>query len=303
MIKMNAPKLEVEKLREIHDFLISIAKKAGEMITSAKPSTGGAGTKKNSVDLVTETDQAVEKMISTTLQEKYPSFEFVGEETYKPGTRLTPAPTFIVDPIDGTTNFVHGYPYVSISLGLAVNLKPVVGVVYNPFTTQLFTAIEDQGSYLQIGQGPKQKLPLREPQAMESLGDLQICVEWGSDRSGNDFKVKSEVFKKLAGSKEEGGAMVHSLRSFGSAALNLSGVAAGYLDMYWEGGCWAWDVCAGWAILSEAGGRVVDGNPGNWTPILEERRYLAVRAGDGQDQMIDQFWKVVGSVGKLDVGV
>lgn len=300
-----ATTLETSQLREVHDFLIGIAKKAGEMIINARPTTDSSETKKNSVDLVTETDQAVEKMVSSALQEKYPTFEFIGEETYKPGTRLSDKPTFIVDPIDGTTNFVHGFPYVSISLGLAVERKPAVGVVYNPFTGQLFTAITGQGAYLKIGDGHQQKLPLREPQTMEDLGQLQIVVEWGSDRSGNDFTMKSEVFSKLAAAKEDGGAMVHSLRSFGSAALNLSGVAAGYLDMYWEGGCWAWDVCAGWTILNEAGGRMVDANPGNWEPMLEERRYLAVRAGQGQEKMIKQFWDVVSSSGsgKLNVGI
>lgn len=75
--------------------------------------------------------------------------------------------------------------------------------------------------------------------------------------------------------------MVHSLRSLGSAALNLCAVAAGHIDVYWEGGCYAWDVCAGWCILSEAGGVVVDANPGGWRIGLDQRRYLGVR-GDGE---------------------
>lgn len=89
-------------LQEVHDFLVEVAYKAGEMITTAVPSEASSGTKKNSADLVTETDQAVEKMVSDTLREKYPSFRFMGEETYKPGDELTADPTFIVDPIDGT---------------------------------------------------------------------------------------------------------------------------------------------------------------------------------------------------------
>ncbi|KAL1610418.1 hypothetical protein SLS60_002085 [Paraconiothyrium brasiliense] len=80
-------------LQGVHDFMIEIARKVGERITSATPSTGAAGSKKNSVDLVTETDQAVEKIISTSLHEKYPNFSFMGEETYKPGDKLTDAPT------------------------------------------------------------------------------------------------------------------------------------------------------------------------------------------------------------------
>jgi myo-inositol-1(or 4)-monophosphatase len=222
----------------------------------------------------------------------------MGEETYKPGDTLTASPTFIVDPIDGTTNFVHAYPYVSISLGFAVDRIPTVGVVYNPFTKTMYSAIKGQGAFLN-GATP---LPLKQsPEPLDDLSNCLVAVEWGSDRSGNDLAVKSKTFTKLCASKEEGGAMVHSLRSLGSAALNLCAVAAGQLDVYWEAGCWAWDVCAGWVILSEAGGIMADANPGNWNPRIEERRYLAVRKGEGQKGLVEQFWAVV--EGRFEVGI
>jgi len=221
----------------------------------------------------------------------------MGEETYTPTSPLTAAPTFIVDPIDGTTNFIHAYPYVSISLGFATNKIPTVGVIYNPFTSTLYTAIRGRGAFLNL----TTPLPLRSPAPpLGSLGECLVAVEWGSDRSGNDYKVKVETFRRLAAAKEEGGAMVHSLRSFGSAALNLCGVASGALDVYWEAGCWAWDVCAGWVILEEAGGMVVDANPGNWEPGIEERRYMAVRAGEGQRRIVEEMWGCV--EGKFEVG-
>lgn len=288
-------------LQEIHDFLISIAKKAGDMITSARPSTAVSGSKKNSADLVTETDQAVEKMVSTSLKEKYPNYSFMGEETYQPGDKLTSNPTFIVDPIDGTTNFVHAYPYVSISLGFAIDHVPTVGVVYNPFTNTLYSGIKGKGSFLTDATHNHARLPLREPEPLTGLDKCVVAMEWGSDRSGNDYNVKVDTFRKLCASKEDGGAMVHGLRSFGSAALNLCGVASGSLDAYWEAGCWAWDVCAGWVILREAGGIVVDANKGNWEPRIEERRYLAVRKGDGQKELVEELWGHV--CGILEVGV
>jgi myo-inositol-1(or 4)-monophosphatase len=303
-------------LQEIHDFMISIAKQAGERIVSAKPTTDTAGSKKNcknprstpssysanqtlhtAVDLVTETDRAVETLISTSFRERYPHFSFMGEETYQPGDKLTDAPTFICDPIDGTTNFVHRYPYVSISLGFAVNLEPTIGIVYNPFTATLYSAIKGKGAYM----NQEHKLPLAPPAPFEGLSSCLVAVEWGSDRSGNDFRVKSETFKRLAATKEEGGGMVHGLRSFGSAALNLCGVASGGLDIYWEAGCWAWDVCAGWVILREAGGKMVDANPGKWSPRIDERRYFAVRGGEGQNEVIEEFWALVD--GAFEVGV
>jgi myo-inositol-1(or 4)-monophosphatase len=273
-------------------------------------------------DIVTETDQAVEKMVSTTLSSKYPTFSFMGEETYKPGDLLTEAPTFICDPIDGTMNFVHRYHDVSISLGLAIKLEPVVGVIYNPFTNILWGGIKGKGSYTQVGglDGEKKKLPLVPPSKMTDLTQCLVVVEWGSERQGNDFECRSSTFKKLTAKKEEGGAMIQGLRSVGSAALNLCEVAQGSFDCYWEGGCWAWvrqpepfetslnepliilqDVCAGVVILREAGGIFVDGNPGNWEPRIDARRHLAVRAGEGQRAIVEEFWSHI--VGKFEVGL
>lgn len=246
-------------------------------------------------------------MVSTRLQSKYPTYAFVGEETYVPGqTRVTDAPTFIVDPIDGTTNFVHGFPEACISLGFAVARQPAVGVVYNPFHDLLFTAVAGRGSYMQRAAaacppGPRLRLPLagrgdaaRAP-PLRGLASALLAVEWGSARDGPAFELKAATFRALAASREAGGAMVHSLRSLGSAALNLCACAAGQVDMYWEGGCWAWDVAAGWAILAEAGGRMVGGNPGDWDVAIDGRVYLAVRgAPSGQDELVQELWGVIG---------
>ena len=152
--------------------------------------------------------------------------------------------------------------------------------------------------------GPARRLPLAgSPRPLEGLGTALVAVEWGSSRDGPNFDVKVETFRRLAASGEAGGAMVHSLRSMGSAALNLAAVAAGQLDAYWEGGCWAWDVCAGWCILTEAGGIMASGNPGDWEPALEERMYLAVRgAPSGQKEFVEDFWKVMGD-GRMDYSV
>lgn len=229
----------------------------------------------------------------------------MGEETYQPGDKLTTSPTFIVDPIDGTTNFFHGHPYVAVSLGLAIERKPVVGIVYNPFTQHLYSGIKGRGSFLQIGgrggaQEAKQRLPLREPEPLRDLSHALVAVEWGSDRSGKDYQVKVDTFKKLCQSKEEGGAMVHGIRSLGSAELNLCAVAAGSLDVYWESGCWAWDVCAGWVIVEESGGLMVGCHQGDWEPEVEQRRYMAVRGGEGNKKIVEEFWGCV--VGRLEVG-
>jgi myo-inositol-1(or 4)-monophosphatase len=256
--------------------------------------------------MVTETDKAVEEMVSSTLHQKYPTFSFMGEETYKPGSRVGPEPTFVVDPIDGTTNFIHSFPYACISLGLSINCRPAIGVVYNPFLDILYTGIKGQGSFMVTRPGGavlERRLPLsKKPAPLEGLAKALVAVEWPAARDGPNFEVKADTFRRLTASKETGGCMVHSLRSMGSAALNLCHLAAGQIDLYWEGGCWAWDVCAGWCILSEAGGIMVGGNPGLWEPALEERKYLAVRpAPSGQKEIVEEFWSAI--VGKQDYEV
>ncbi|ROW04524.1 hypothetical protein VMCG_04992 [Cytospora schulzeri] len=307
-------------LKEIHDNLVTIAFEAGRMILGANVNSISTDTKLNSVDIVTETDKAVEKHVTTRLQTLYPAILFVGEETYVAGeTKVTDAPTFIVDPIDGTTNFVHGFPNACISLGLAIARRPAVGVVYNPFQDLLYTGIKGQGAYVQRNASLAARGILKEKEGGEDsgckkvrlpasgggdgnkappLGDLStalLACEWGSSRDGPNFDVKADTFRKLAASKETGGSMVHSIRNLGSAALNLCAVAEGSLDVYWEGGCYAWDVCAGWCILAEAGGLVASGNPGDWEPELDARVYLAVRgAPAGQREIVEEFWGVIG---------
>ncbi|KAK4192725.1 hypothetical protein QBC35DRAFT_483173 [Podospora australis] len=296
-------------LNEIHDTLVAVAFQAGAKMKAAKPSALTAGTKMNAVDIVTETDQAIEALVSSILREKYPSFSFVGEETYVKGvTKVTDAPTFICDPIDGTQNFVHGFPAACISLGFTLNRKPVVGVVYNPFADVLYTGISGQGSYftdnasLEQGKGcgEKQRLPLTGGGKLGNLSTCLVGIEFGSERDGDNFELKIETFRKLAASKRDYGAMAGAIRSQGSAALNVCAVASGVMDCYWEGGCYAWDVAAGWCILTEAGGVMVSGNPGNWKPEVDERKYLAVRgASEGQKELIEEFWALVGE-GRMD---
>jgi len=223
----------------------------------------------------------------------------MGEETWQPGTKVTDTPTFIVDPIDGTTNFVHSFPHACVSLGLSVSRVPVIGVIYNPFLDILYWAIKGQGAFMQTRPGGStidRRLPLaKNPTPLKGLDTALVAVEWPAARDGPNFEVKADTFRKLTASKETGGSMVHSLRSMGSAALNLAAVAAGQLDMYWEGGCYAWDVCAGWCILTEAGGLMVGGNPGVWEPGVDERKYLAVRAAPGgQREIVEEFWGVIG---------
>ncbi|KAF9011194.1 myo inositol monophosphatase [Cyathus striatus] len=257
------PELTPTDLQEILVYTTALARKAGALIlegSAAIQASGNVDEKKNSVDLVTEYDVRVEELVKKELGDKYPGFGFIGEESYSSGTRppLTDAPTFCVDPIDGTTNFVHGFPFACISLGLIYKRRPVLGVIYNPFLDHLYTGVQNQGSYLTRPNFPKQKLPLSAPKPLASLNQGLLAIEWGSDRSQGTIAAKSSSFSRLAGDPTgvKGGKMAHSLRSVGSAALNFALVAQGGLDLYWEIGCYPWDVCAGIVIAQEAGGLV-----------------------------------------------
>jgi myo-inositol-1(or 4)-monophosphatase len=284
--------LEGKDLVQICDDLIEVAKTGGQMMLDADPSVDTSFTKKNSSDRVTATDRAVEAMVQETLARKHPDIDFLGEETFKEGQELSDEYTFVCDPIDGTLNFTHGFPNVAISLALTVAKTPVIGVVYNPFRGDLFSAIKGRGATLTRANGTTVSLPVKpNPEPISSLNDCLVALEWGSERQGPNWDLRSHMSKQLLSSKESGGAMVHSIRSSGSAALDFCYVASGWIDLFWEGGCWIWDICAGWVILEEAGGLVAGANPGEWAPTLEGRSYLAVRgAPSGQREAVQELW-------------
>ncbi|RDX46717.1 hypothetical protein OH76DRAFT_813250 [Lentinus brumalis] len=304
------------ELQAILNYTVALAREAGLLILegSAKiRSSGAADEKKNSVDLVTEYDVAVERLVKNRLSEKYPDFKFIGEESFAAGSRpeLTDEPTFCVDPIDGTTNFIHGFPYACISLGLIYLKRPVLGVIYNPFLNQLYSAILGGGAYLEQASLPAIRLPLADPpRPLPSLSQALIGIEWGSDRSLEMVEKKGESFKRLAGDPATGvvkGKMAHSLRSLGSAALNYALVAQGGLDIYWEIGTWPWDICAGVIIAQEAGCFVAGGrdapldNDVNERVLWGRKHFVIRKIGDtetekgvdAQKRLIKEFYETV----------
>ncbi|KAF1973374.1 inositol monophosphatase [Bimuria novae-zelandiae CBS 107.79] len=284
-------------LHKIKDDLISIALEAGRMITSADPSISPSTPKNNSSDRVTATDKAVEKKVHDRLTSLYPHFNFLGEETFTLGDKLASTPTFICDPIDGTLNFIHGVPHTAVSLALTIDKKPIVGVVHNPLRGDTFAGVKWYGAFLTTAAGVTRRLPVSPvPKPMSSLNECLVAVEWGNQRAGPNWELRTAVHKQLLTDKAEGGAMVHSVRSSGSAALDFCYVAAGWIDLFWEGGVWVWDVAAGWIILEEAGGIVVSANPGDWEPTVEGRLYLAVRGAKRAEQegVVKELWALMG---------
>lgn len=205
-----------------------------------------------------------------------------------------------------------------VSIAFIYNHKPLIGIINAPFLNQFFSSCSGRGAYLNESQPlPLIRHPIPPMPAKAPSGCVFSC-EWGKDRrdipEGNMHR-KVESFVNMAaeiGGRQGRGGMVHGIRSLGSATLDLAYVAMGAFDIWWEGGCWEWDVAAGIAILQEAGGLVTTANPPEpeeaWAtaPIesvrLGSRLYLAIRpAGDSktetgrqsQERTVREVWRRV----------
>lgn len=221
----------------------SAALAAGEIIAEAWDKEKNVE-HKGTVDLVTATDKACEDLIMTRLKEVFPEHCFIGEEEASTGgiPELTDAPTWMVDPLDGTTNFVHRFPFSCVCVGLAVNKKPVVGVVHNPILKETYTAIVGQGAFLN---GAKIHVASQRP-----LGQALVATEIGVSRDTSTMDTTISRFRNIATN-------ARSTRCSGSCAMNMVGVASGRLDAFYEhnfGG--PWDCCAAAVVLVEAGGSI-----------------------------------------------
>lgn len=237
---------------------IDLAFRAGYIMQLASGRNVEIGTKLNYTDLVTETDKQVEKLIFDELSKQFPNHKFVGEETTNGKIELTNDPTWIVDPIDGTMNFVHTFPYCCVSIGLLINKEMTLGIVYSPFLNRLYTARKGKGAY--CNGKPIKTRPC--PSIRSSL----LISEYGSQRFGpyREGYIKNiETFINNCS----------GIRALGSAALNLAAVAEGSADAYFEFGIHCWDMAAGALIVMEAGGTVVDTTGGPFK--LMSRRILA----------------------------
>ena len=321
--------LSEPELDEIYAFAIQLGKEAGKILLQALErrrngrENGVAAPedleKLNAVDIVTQTDNDVEEFIRTSVEKRYPSHSFIGEESYSKGSSkeylIKDDPTWVVDPLDGTVNFTHAFPMFCVSIALVLNGKAVIGVVNAPLLNQLFSACKGRGAWL----NDTTQLPILgkaiPPLPANAPGKCIFACEWGKDRrdmAEGNLHRKVNSFMNMAaevGGRDGKGGMVHGVRSLGSATLDLAYTAMGSFDIWWEGGCWEWDVAAGICLLEEAGGLVTTANPPadpETAPIedvkLGGRLYLAVRpAGDGsyenarqsQERTVREVWKRV----------
>ncbi|GBF89321.1 inositol monophosphatase [Raphidocelis subcapitata] len=247
---------------------VAAARAAGALIAAAwgdGAADKGVVVKSSHVDLVTETDKAAEAAIREALLAAFPGHAFVGEEEAAEAggaVVLTDGPTWMVDPLDGTTNFVHGYPFSCVCIGLAVGQEPVVGVVFNPILGELYTAKKGGGAFCN---GKRIRCS-----GTKDLRQALSATEIGTTRDAETVNAMFDRVRRLT-------AASRSLRCCGSCAMNICGVAAGRLDVFYEigfGGCW--DVAAAAIVLREAGGQLLDPSGGPWH--VNSRRVLAANA-------------------------
>lgn len=206
-------------------------KRSFERIEEVKVSQKGPN------DYVTDVDKKAEHIIIETLQQSYPTHGFLGEESGElPGDEHT----WIIDPIDGTTNFIHGYPHFCISMALKIHDRIEHGLIYNPISDDLYLATRGAGAFLN-----ERRIRVRQIKVLsESLVGLcygKRAMPPGSDQLLRNFNQKT------------GG-----VRRSGSSALDLAYVAAGRLDAAYQFGVKLWDVAAGGLLVTEAGGIVED---------------------------------------------
>ncbi len=227
---------------QLKDFLnvaLEAARRAGDILRKYFGHLSNIREKDFSGDLVTEADQESEALIKEILHQHFPNHAFLGEETGESDTGSKEY-MWCVDPLDGTTNYTHQLPIFSISIALLHHMQPIVGVVYNPITNELFYGAKGLGAFLN-----EAKLHVSK---VSDLTKSLLVTGFPYDRKENSDNNYREFFHMTHISQ--------GVRRLGSAALDLSYVAAGRLDGYWEKGLKPWDMAAGVVILKEAGGRV-----------------------------------------------
>jgi len=221
---------------------VRAARRAGDMIARAFDERDGLKVhQKTDRDYVTEVDQRAEAAIVREISRHYPDHGIVGEESEK---RVNPGASiqWYIDPLDGTTNFIHGYPHFAVSIAAWKDGRPLLAVVHDPIRNETFEAKTGSGAFLN-------RRRLRVSQ--------ETRVEHALFASGlpSYRREQIEVFQKRMDRCMHA---ADSYRRGGSAALDLAYVAAGRLDAYWEAGLQSWDIAAGYLLVQEAGGLATD---------------------------------------------
>ena len=196
---------------------------------------------KGPADFVTEADKTIQEFIRAELELQYPDIPFLGEEGKKENIDLS-SRLWVLDPVDGTTNLIHDYRASAISLALLEKQEPVLAIIYQPYTKEMFWAEKGKGAYL----GDAQIHVSKASGLWESIVSVGTSP-YRKDLADQNFAWIKEVFLKS-----------QDIRRSGSAAIDLAMVAAGRTDAFLERNLKLWDFAAGWLLIKEAGGAVTD---------------------------------------------
>ena len=224
------------ELTKIFSVAQELALEAGQFLLSRFRSDFEIS-KKGRINLVTEIDLRAEEMIVSRIRREFPDHEILAEEE---GSHVgNSSYKWVVDPLDGTTNYAHGYRFFCVSIAVEVENRPVLGVVYDPVTEELFSALRGQGAFLN-----ERRVSVS---SQDRLIDSLLCTGFSYD----DQKIREnlKLFNRI---------ILHTqaVRRDGSAALDLCYVACGRFEGFWELSLHPWDVAAGTLIVAEAGGLV-----------------------------------------------
>jgi myo-inositol-1(or 4)-monophosphatase len=221
---------------------------AAATIVRARHRSPGPVKLKGHRDIVTEVDIAAQAAAQAVIAARFPQHAILGEESApdeqpvaRPGE-----PLWVIDPIDGTTNFARGFPAFAVSIGVTVDGAPVAGVIVDPLRDETFYAAQGQGAYRRTGAG--------EPVRMRVTAVHELSAAMGGLDWARDPDLRREVVDKLARLAPA----CRTVRAIGSAALGIAYVAAGWLDVYYHLSLAPWDAVAAVALVREAGGRVTD---------------------------------------------
>lgn len=257
---------EDEFLQRAKEIAVESAESAGERLREIHGDVDNVEYKKDKSDMVTEADYKAQKIIKSSLGNEFPGHTILTEEEWDEDADHS-GYSWLIDPLDGTGNFMHGNPNYSISIGLLEDGEPIVGVVYQPETDEVFHAIKGEGAYADGH-------PISTTDT-ESLDESMMVS--GYDPNGDFIE---EFYEETQG-----------VRAIGSSALNICYVASGAADSSWDYDTYPWDVAAGLLILREAGGTATSGDGSRYEVNLEtaERNSLVCTNGNIQEEVCSQL--------------
>lgn len=256
------------------DQLVALTKQAGRLLKKNLKQNHAITYKGNTTNLVTEMDQAVEKIFIKAINHHFPKHDILSEEMvekdghpmptqpYRQGTR------WIIDPLDGTTNYAHGFPHFCVSAAIEINGRVQLGAVYNPMLDEFFFTKRGRGAWLN-----NQPIKVSTTSALSlSLLATGFPYDFNSTKTNN-----VDHFYRLSG-------LAQAIRRAGAAALDLCDVACGRFDGFWEMKLKPWDVAAGALMIEEAGGRCSNFNG---RPLNIYRGAVAASNGKNHKKLIE----------------